>query len=73
MVGGAATVSTCAGCGVQSTNQEHWARRHDLLLCPECDAALGFLSDTVGLRVSTAEHEWERLWQEVDEVLGKCS
>ena len=68
-----AMVSTCAGCGAQSTNPQHWARRHHLLLCPECDQALGFLSDAVTDHVHRAERKWERLWQGIDEALDRSA
>ena len=66
-------VSTCAGCGVQTSAPVHWVRRHDALLCPDCDAALAGRSDEIGLRLARAEERWDRLWQRIEETLGRSA
>ena len=73
MAGRGGVVSTCAGCGAQATDTLHWVRRHEALLCPECDAALAGRSDEIGLRLARAEQRWDGLWQRIQETLGRSA
>ena len=62
-------VLSCAGCGTPAAPPEGWTRRHEALLCPDCEAALASRSGKVGRNLASAEQEWNRLWREVDEGL----
>jgi hypothetical protein len=72
-VGNAGIVSACAGCGAQTTDPSQWVRRHDSLLCSECDAALAGRSDEIGLRLTRAEQSWDKLWRRIEEALGRSA
>jgi len=43
------------------------------LLCPDCDAALAGRSDEIGLHLARAEERWDRLWQRIEETLGRSA
>ena len=73
MIGNAEIATACAGCGARTMHPKHWARRHDTLLCPDCDARLASRSDALGLRLARAEQRWDKLWQRVEEALGKSA
>ena len=64
---------TCAGCGRQTTHLQQWVRRHDALLCPDCDVTLAPRSDELAIRLARAEQKWQRLWRRVEETLGKSA
>ena len=66
-------VSTCAGCGAQTTDSSDWVRRHDALLCPDCDAMFAGRSDEISLRLARAERRWDTLWQRIEETLGRSA
>ena len=71
--GHAEIVSTCAGCGAETAHPQHWVRRHDVLLCPDCDAVLAGRSDEIGPRLARAEQRWDTLWQRIEETLGRSA
>jgi hypothetical protein len=72
-LGSAKIVVSCAACGRRTATPGHWARRRDLLLCPDCDAVLAARSDKVGVHLAAAEREWESQWREVDEALDESA
>jgi biotin synthase-related radical SAM superfamily protein len=66
-------MSTCEGCGARATDLQVWTRRHGALLCPACDAAIAHRSRQVRLHLTRAEQSWDKLWQRIEDTLGRSA